>query len=205
MRIMAVVGSPRARGNTAALVEKVVAGYLEVTGGTAETIHVTEKKIGYCTGCLTCTFPPPGTGTCVLQDDMADILDRMVECDAFVFGTPNHMRTVSAPLLNFLARMLPLFQFLPDTDAQGRIIGGGFTSKLKDRKAAVVISQGDAVFSSSFVHGVLERNLIDMGIRRAGDLVSRGNMGHGDAAGRPGEMEQALQLGRTLATTSGVY
>lgn len=205
MRIMAVVGSPRAGGNTAALVEKVVEGYQAVTGGTAETIHVTQKNIGYCTGCLSCTFPPPGTGTCVLQDDMAEILERMVACDAFVFGTPNHMRTVSAPLLNFLARMLPLFQFLPDTDDQGRIIGGGFTSKLRDKKAAIVISQGDAVFSSSFVHGVLERNLIDMGMRRAGDLVSRGNMGPGDAAGRPEEIKQALQLGRTLAETSGIY
>lgn len=205
MKLMAIIGSPRRGGNTEALVDKVIEGYLSKTPAEVEKIFVTEHKIGYCTGCLSCTFPPPGTKTCVLKDAMADILARLCKADAFIFATPNHMRTVSAPLLTFLSRMLPLMQFLPDKDAEGRIIGGGFTSALKDKKAALVISQGDPIFSSSLVHAVLERNLIDFGIRRVGDLISRGNMLPGDAAKKLADLEQAFQLGAGLYTMAGMY
>jgi len=136
---------------------------------------------------------------------MADILKRLSSADAFIFATPNHMRTVSAPLLTFLARMLPLMEFLADKDAEGRIIGGGFTSSLKDKKAALVISQGDPIFSSSLVHAVLERNLIDFGVRRVGDLISRGNMAPGDAAKKQADLDQAFQLGIALYAMAVLY
>ena len=205
MQLMAVVGSPRRGGNTEVLVDRVIEGYRSETDAAVVKVVVAERQISYCSGCLSCTFPPPGTGACVINDDMARILEQMLASDAFVFGTPNHMRTVSAPLLTFLSRMLPLMQFLPDKDAEGRIIGGGFTSALKDKKAALVISQGDPIFSSSLVHAVLERNLIDFGIRRVGDLISRGNMLPGDAAKKQADLEQAFQLGAALFSMAGMY
>ena len=205
MKLMAIIGSPRRGGNTETLVDKVIEGYLSKTPAEVEKIFVTEKKIGYCTGCLSCTFLPPGTKKCVIKDDMADILVQLSSADAFIFGTPNHMRTVSAPLLIFLSRMLPIMQFLPDKDAAGRIIGGGFTSSLKDKKAAMVISQGDPIFSSSLVHAVLERNFIDFGLRRVGDVISSGNMLPGDAAKKQADLEKAFQLGAALYTMAGMW
>ena len=205
MKLMAIIGSPRRGGNTETLVDKVIAGYRSKTPAEVEKIFVMEKKIEYCTGCLSCTFPPPGTKKCVIKDDMADILKQLATADAFIFATPNHMRTVSSPLLTFLSRMLPLMQFMPDTDAEGHIIGGGFTSALKDKKAAIVISQGDPIFSSALVHAVLERNLIDFGIRRVGDLISRGNMAPGDAAKKQADLEQAFNLGVALYAMAGLY
>jgi multimeric flavodoxin WrbA len=205
MSLMAIIGSPRRGGNAEILADKVIEGYLSTKQAQVEKIFIVERDIKYCTGCMTCTFPPPGTKQCAIDDEMGDILPRMSSCDAFIFATPNHMRTASAPLLTFLSRMLPLMQFLPDTDAEGRIIGGGFTSALKEKKAAIVISQGDPIFSSSLVHAVLERNLLDFGIRRVGDLISRGNMMPGDAAKKPEDMAKAFQLGAALATMKGMF
>jgi len=205
MKLMAIIGSPRRGGNTEALADAVIQGYLSKTQAEVEKIFVTEKNIQYCTGCLSCTFPPPGTKKCVIEDDMAGILERMAGFDAFIFATPNHMRTVSAPLLTFLARMLPIMEFLLDKDAEGRIIGGGFTSSLKDKKAAIVISQGDPIFSSALVHAVLERNLMDFGLRRVGDVISSGNMMSGDAAKKQADLERAFQLGAALYTMAGMY
>jgi multimeric flavodoxin WrbA len=205
MKLTAIIGSPRRGGNTERLTDKVIEGYLSKTPAEVEKIFVTEKKIGYCTGCLSCTFPPPGTKKCIIKDDMADILAQLPSSDVFIFGTPNHMRTVSAPLLTFLARMLPLMQFVPDTNAEGRIIGGGFTSSLKDKKAAIVISQGDPIFSSALVHAVLERNFIDFGLRRVGDVMSSGNMLPGDAANKQADLEKAFQLGAALYTMAGMW
>lgn len=205
MKLIAIIGSPRRGGNTDTLVDRVIEGYLSKMQAAVEKIFVAEKKIASCSGCLSCTFPPPGTKKCTITDDMSGILAELPSADAFIFGTPNHMRTVSAPLLTFLARLLPLMQFVPDTDAEGRITGGGFTSSLKGKKAAIVISQGDPVFSSSLVHAVLERNLMDFGIRRVGDVISRGNMLPGDVAKKPGDLEKAFQLGVALYAMSGMY
>ncbi|MCP4628071.1 MAG: flavodoxin family protein, partial [bacterium] len=176
MKLMAVIGSPRKGGNTDILVDKVIEGYRTKTDADVEKIFVTDKNIDYCSGCLTCTFPPPGTRRCGIDDDMEAILAGMPQCDVFIFGSPNHMRTVSAPLLTFFSRMLPLMEFVPDLDENGTVIGGGFTSKLAGKKAALVISQGDPIFSSPLVYEVLERNMMDLGIRRVGDIISRGNM-----------------------------
>jgi multimeric flavodoxin WrbA len=204
MKIMAIIGSLRRGGNTEFLVDRVVEGAARQADIELEKIFVAEKNIGYCAGCLTCTFPPPGTKICTLQDDMSVILESMCSCDAFIFGTPNHMRTVSAPLLTFFSRMLPLMEFMADKDEEGQITGGGFTSKLSGKKAAIVISQGDPVFSSSLVHEVLERNLIDLGIRRVGDVISRGNMGPQDVRSKKDDLEKAFQLGVNLVTMTGM-
>ena len=204
MKIMAVIGSPRRDGNTACLVDRVARGAASRTDVELDTLFVAGSTIGYCSGCLTCTFPPPGTKTCPLPDDMPGILERMSACEAFIFGTPNHMRTVSAPLLTFFSRLLPLMEFVPDKDSEGRITGGGFTSKLSGKKAAIVISQGDPVFSSALVHEVLERNLIDLGIRRVGDVISRGNMGPQDVRSKDEDLGKAFQLGVSLVTTTGM-
>jgi len=111
---------------------------------------------------------------------------------------------VSAPLLTFFSRMLPLMEFVPDTNTEGRITGGGFTSRLSGRKAALVISQGDPVFSSALVHAVLERNLIDLDIRRVGDIISLGNMGPQDVRSKREDLEKAFQLGVNLVTMTGM-
>lgn len=205
MKLMAVIGSPRKGSNTEILTDKIIEGYLSRTAAEVEKVIVTHEDIRYCSGCLTCTFPPPGTKKCVIDDAMAGILERMPKCDAFIFGTPNHMRTVSSPLLTFFSRMLPLMEFLPDTDADGNIIGGGFTSKLKDKKAAIVISQGDPIFSSPLVYEVLERNLIDFGIRRVGDIISQGNMAPGDVKNNPADLDKAFTLGKNLFAQAGMF
>ncbi len=204
MKIMAVIGSPRRDGNTAHLVERVAEGAASRADIHLDTVFIAEHDIRYCSGCLSCTFPPPGTKTCHLSDDMPGILERMAACEAFIFGTPNHMRTVSAPLLTFFSRLLPLMEFVPDTNSDGRIIGGGFTSRLSGRRTALVISQGDPVFSSALVHAVLERNLIDLGMTRVGDVISCGNMGPQDVRAKTDDLEKAFRLGVNLVTMTGM-
>ena len=204
MKIMAIIGSPRRGGNTEFLVDRVVQGAASSTDVEVDTLFVAESNIMYCSGCLTCTFPPPGTKICPLPDDMPSILQRILACETFIFGTPNHMRTVSAPLLTFFSRLLPLMEFVADRDNDGQITGGGFASRLSGRKAAIVISQGDPGFSSALVHEVLERNLIDLGIKRVGDVISRGNMGPQDVREKKDDLEKAFQLGVNLVTMSGM-
>jgi multimeric flavodoxin WrbA len=196
---MAIIGSPRKGGNTEVLVDQIIAGCKSRVEVDAEKLFVVDKKIDYCTGCLACGFPPPGKGRCVIDDDMHEILERMKQCDAFIFGTPNHMRTISAPMLNFLTRMLPLLVFKIEYDDEGHRVEGEMTSKIGNKKAAAVISQGEAYFCSSLVYDVLQNNLNDFRLKMAGNIVSMGNAEKGEVAGRDADLKKAFDLGVHLA------
>jgi len=203
MKVMAIIGSPRKGGNTELLVDRVIEGCRSRGNARIEKVFIAERNIQYCSGCLTCTFPPPGTGKCVLRDDMDILIEQVRESDAFIFGTPNHMRTVSAPLLNFLARMLPLLRYEIEYDDAGNMIGATGVSKIQDKKAAMVISQGDPFFSSPLVHMVLERNLRDFRLKLVGDVISMGNLQKQDVAGKEEDLKAAFELGVKMVTWSG--
>jgi len=203
MKLMAINGSPRKGGNTEILIDNVIEGFKSKAAGEVNKFFVVDKKIEYCTGCMTCVFPPPGTRKCVIEDDMAGILEEMGECDAFIFGSPNHMHTISAPLLNFLSRMMPLFEMALEFDDKGKIIGGDISSTLKKRKSAVVISQGDPFFSSALVYEVIKCNLADFGLKRIGDVISRANLLKGTVSEKDHDLQAAFDVGVQLATTAG--
>ena len=203
MKLMAIIGSPRKGGNTELLMDQVIAGCSSKTSVDLEKIFVAEKKIEFCTGCMSCVMPSPGTGKCVITDDMADILEQMKKSDAFIFGTPNHMRTITAPLLNFITRMLPLLEFRPEYDSKGNRIGGEITSKLGGKKAAVVISQGEPYFCSPMVYETLISNLHDFRLQLAGNVISLGNLEKGQVADRKQDLKNAFDLGVKLAVMDG--
>ena len=81
---------------------------------------------------------------------------------------------------------------------------GSSSSKIKGKKVALVISQGDPFFTSALVHEVLERNLRDYNLRRVGDIISIDNMEKGVVAKRDEDMKKAFDLGVKLAFWTGV-
>ncbi len=205
MRLMAIIGSPRQNGNTEIVVDQVIAGCRSKTDidVDVEKFLIVDKRIEYCTGCLTCIMPSPGTGRCVIEDDMAVILENMKRSDAFIFGTPNHMRTISAPLLNFLSRMLPLMVFKALYDNKGNRVGGEINTAIQGKPVAVVISQGEPHFCSSLVYEVLESNLKDFRLQRAGNIISMNNLAKGAAGKNKDDLKKAFDLGLRLAITAG--
>lgn len=200
MRIMAIVGSPRKQSNSEILVDEVIRGAQSCGSIEVEKIVVSRMNIKSCTGCLSCSFPNSGTGTCIITDDMNGILERMKKSDAFIFGSPNHMGTISAPLLNFFSRMMPLFEFNVIRDDTGKVVGGEMSSKISGKKAAIVISQGDPFFSSSLVYMVLEKNLHDFRIARVGDIISRSNLRPKAVLEKKDDLEKAFELGVKLVS-----
>ncbi len=203
MRLMAIIGSPRKNGNTEILVDQVIAGCRSRTEVELEKVLVADKRIDYCTGCLTCIMPSPGTGRCVLEDDMAGLLENMKKSDSFIFGTPNHMRTITAPLLNFLSRMLPLMEFKAIYDNKGNRISGEISTAIQNKPVAMVINQGEPYFCSSLVYEVLENNLKDFKLLRAGNIISVNNLAKGDAGKNAEDLKKAFDVGVKLAIAAG--
>lgn len=91
IKILAVYGSPRRRGNTASLLEKAVEGARQA-GGEVEEIVLRDLKMSPCLEIYGCKE----TGRCVIKDDFQLVYDRLLQSDAIMLASPIFFYTVSA-------------------------------------------------------------------------------------------------------------
>jgi len=99
-KIVILAGSPRKGGNSDLLCDQFIRGATEA-GNQVEKIVVCDKIINYCTACDACQG---NGGTCVQQDDMAEILDKMIDADVIVMATPVYFYTMNAQMKTLIDR-----------------------------------------------------------------------------------------------------
>ncbi len=199
MKIMAFVGSPRKGGNTDILIDKVIEGAKSKAEVEVEKIYLYEANIKYCNGCGLHTVLK-GSKECPLDDDMKGILKRMEQADAFILGSPNHGRTISAAMTNFIARMMPLLKMEVIRDDAGNIIDGVQKPLVKGKKAVMVVSQGDPwATSSSLVLKILDDNIKDFQMKKVGEVFSMFNLEKGAVKEKKADMDSAFATGVRLA------
>ena len=71
----------------------------------SELILLKEKNIEYCKGCLACH----NIEYCVLDDDINEIISKIIDSDLIIFGVPNYFDNVSGLFKNFMDRLHPLY------------------------------------------------------------------------------------------------
>lgn len=109
--ILILSGSPRKNGNSDILCDEFARGALEV-GHNVEKIRVAEKSIGYCRACYACR----GTGVCAIKDDMADILQKMIDADVLVLASPVYFYSVDAQLKALIDRTVARWTEVKDKE-----------------------------------------------------------------------------------------
>lgn len=92
--ILILSGSPRKGGNSDILCDEFARGAKEV-GNQVEKIRVAAKKVVPCSACYYCSSHD---GQCAHQDDMAEILQKMIDADVLVLGSPVYFYSISAQL-----------------------------------------------------------------------------------------------------------
>jgi multimeric flavodoxin WrbA len=115
MRILGIVGSPRKNGNTEILMNEVL-GVARKAGWETETFLISEKQVSPCDACGTCFE----VGSCVVQDDMQELYDKLDCSDAIIFGSPVYFGSVSAQMKAMMDRM---FALLGRRSMKGKIAG----------------------------------------------------------------------------------
>jgi multimeric flavodoxin WrbA len=98
-KVLILSGSPRKGGNSDALCDRFMKGALEA-GNDVEKIRVAEKRIGYCTACYYCQKEK----RCRIDDDMAPILQKMIDADVIVLSSPVYFYSIDAQLKTLLDR-----------------------------------------------------------------------------------------------------
>ena len=106
MKVMAINGSPRKVGNTALMLEKVLAGASD-EGAETEMVNLYDLDFKGCTSCFACKVKDSsGYGRCALKDDLSPVLDRILEVDALVLGSPIYFGDVTGEMRSFVERLL---------------------------------------------------------------------------------------------------
>ncbi len=102
MKVLAINGSPRAGGNTAAALAAVT-GVLTQEGIEVETIHVGGMDLRGCAACGACAVRRDGT--CALPDDgLNAIVEKFREANGLILASPVHYSDVTAKMKCFLDR-----------------------------------------------------------------------------------------------------
>ncbi len=93
-KVLILSGSPRKNGNSDILCDEFARGAMK-SGNEVEKIRIAEKKIGYCHACYYCR---DHGGECAIKDDMAEILQKMIEADVIVLASPVYFYSIDAQL-----------------------------------------------------------------------------------------------------------
>lgn len=101
-KVIGLVGSPRARGNTEQFM-KIALDVIKSRGGIeTKLILLKDKEIKPCTNCRVCRTGEKAT--CSIEDDFMPIFKKMVEADGVLLGSPVYFGSAYAKLKAFLER-----------------------------------------------------------------------------------------------------
>jgi multimeric flavodoxin WrbA len=101
MKILGISCSPKAEGNTVALLRQVLDG-AHKEGADTELFSVSGKTMEPCRGCRACVE----TGECPIRDDMQDLHGKLLESDGIVFGTPIYFYSMTSAAKAIIDRTL---------------------------------------------------------------------------------------------------
>jgi len=132
MMIFALQGSPRPQGNTQTVLEMVLAGAAEA-GAQTDLVQISEIEVrSGCLECFSCQQVPDEPG-CVVEDQIQDVIGKMLAADVIVLATPVFCFSPAWHLKMAMDRFFCLFKIDgPD----------GYRTLLEGRKMAAVITAG---------------------------------------------------------------
>ena len=176
-KVLILSGSPRKGGNSDILCDEFLRGAQDA-GHKAEKIRVAEKEVAPCSGCYYCNAH---AGACVHKDDMADILQKMIDADVIVLASPVYFYSISAQLKAVIDR----------TVARGL--------EVKDKEFYYITTMADEEKASADTTLACFRGYADCveGAIEKGTLVVSGVYEPGAVRSTPA-MAQAYEMGRNV-------
>lgn len=175
--VLIISASPRKGGNSDILCDRFAQG-AEESGHTVEKIFVASKNIGYCRGCGVCN----STHKCIQKDDMAEILDKMVQADVIVLSTPVYFYSMDGQMKAFIDRTVPRYTEISDKDFYF-IMTAADTEKANLERTTETFR--------GFTEDCLE------GAKEAGSIYGTGAWNVGEIKSTPA-YEEAYKMGRSI-------
>ena len=178
--IVILNGSPRKKGNTAALVQEFARGAREA-GNTVTEFFLDGMDIHGCKGCF--GGHSSQDHPCVQRDDMDQIYLAVKESTVVVLATPLYYWNMSGQLRTAIDRLFAL------EEGEGNLLRGNGRSS-----ALLMAAEGHGFEDVLTYYGHLMDHLR---WKNLGHVLAGGNMDVGDIQGKP-ELRQAYELGKSI-------
>ena len=175
-KVLILSGSPRKGGNSDRLCDEFAAGAAQA-GHAVEKIRVAEKNIGYCRACYACK----ADGKCVIRDDMAELLQKMIDADVLVLASPVYFYSIDAQLKAVIDRTVARWL------------------EVKDKEFYYIVTAADEAAASAETTLACFRGYADCveGAREMGVICGMGVYEKGEIEGHPA-MQQAYAMGKAV-------
>ena len=175
-KVLILSGSPRKNGNSDILCDEFARGAIEA-GHQVEKIRVAEKNIGYCRACYACR----GTGVCAIKDDIAEVMQKMIDCDIMVLASPVYFYSIDAQLKAVIDRTVCRWTEVKDKDFYYIVTAADGENEAAETTVACFRGYADCV------EGAKEKGVIyGMGVYEKGEVK-------GTTA-----MTEAYEMGRNI-------
>lgn len=175
-KVLILSGSPRKGGNSDILCDQFARGAAQA-GHEVEKIRVAEKNIGYCRACYACKE----SGVCVIRDDMAGILQKMIDADVIVLASPVYFYSIDAQLKTVIDRSVARW------------------TEVKDKAFYYIVTAADEANASAETTIACFRGYADCveGAREMGVIYGMGAYEKGEIKGSPA-MSEAYEMGKKV-------
>lgn len=173
-RVLILSGSPRKNGNSDILCDEFKRG-AEEAGNTVEKVRISELDINYCRACYACKKD----GKCVLKDDMAALLQKMIDADVLVLASPVYFYSIDAQLKAVIDRTVARWL------------------EVKDKEFYYIVTAADEERASAETTLACFKGYADCveGAREMGVIYGMGAYQKGEILNTPA-MTQAYEMGK---------
>lgn len=137
MKVLGILGSPRAGGNSDILLEQALDGARDA-GAEVEKIVLSKNKISGCLDCGKCN----DTGVCAIDDDMLEIHKKILEAGVVIHSVPVYFWAMTSQMKAYLDRWCAFF------DAKWRV-HKAYRPILKEKRIGLITVCGDPNVSTA--------------------------------------------------------
>jgi multimeric flavodoxin WrbA len=189
-QIVAIYGSPRRKGNTAALLKKAIEGARE-SGAAVEEIVLRDLKISPCLeiyGCLE-------AGECAIKDDFQMVRDKILDARGLILASPVFFYTISSHTKMLMDRFQSLWvkKYWVDKAPREQQI-----YKRKGLLISVGATKGKKLFDGMLLSVKYFFDVLDMELWKA--LLYRQLDFQDDVLKHPEYLKEAYETGKAFAT-----
>jgi multimeric flavodoxin WrbA len=186
LRILAIMGSPRIKGNADLLLDEALKG-AQSQHAEFEKIVVDKLKIAPCReyyGCLE-------DGNCVIRDDMDDIYPKLISAEALIVASPIYFYGVSAQLKALIDRCQAIW-------ARKYVLKTLNIPLRKGAFIAVGATRGEKLFDGAIL--TIKYFFKAINVEYSHELLVRGVDKRGEIKDHQDMLAEAYELGKKIAT-----
>lgn len=166
-KVLILSGSPRKGGNSDTLCDQFMKGALEA-GNEVEKIFVAGKDIAPCRACYYCRSHQ---GACSIKDDMAEVLQKMIDADVIVLSSPVYFYSISAQLKAVIDRTVARWLEVKDKEFYYIMTAAEDSDSVMDTTLACFRGYADCV------EGAVEKGIIyGKGVYERGEILDKPQM-----------------------------